>query len=225
MWGQVGRPWILPILFVLTGWVMETSFELQYLKFIVIRNPGKTGVLNLLVVSLTLHSLGCMMSWRIFTEIWLICLETNSFIWEEMKFILVRSISFVNCCRISKHLYPWASLCKQVCSPSLNHGLKSMILLTWTDLWTNCTTIILYLNMLQNFNLQPMLSAWIYLCNKIEWILMSIYSIMFLVCDHVTAKYFWIQPCKNGDGSDDQHSTTTHSVDFSGNACVKNSAK
>ena len=56
-------------------------------------------------------------------------------------------------------MYPWASLCKQVCSPSLNHGLKSMILLTWTDLWTNCTTIILYLNMLQNFNLQPMLSA------------------------------------------------------------------
>ena len=49
---------------------------------------------------------------------------------------------------------------------------------------------------------------------------MSIYSIMFLVCDHVTAKYFWIQPCKSGDGSDDQHSTTTHSVDFSGNACV-----
>ena len=58
-----------------------------------------------------------------------------------------------------KHFYPWASLCKQVCSPSLNYGLKSMILLTWTDLWTNCTTIILYLNMLQNFNLQPMLSA------------------------------------------------------------------
>ena len=25
---------------------------------------------------------------------------------------------------ISKHLYPWASLCKQVCSPSLNHGLE-----------------------------------------------------------------------------------------------------
>ena len=61
--------------------------------------------------------------------------------------------------RISKHLEPWASLCQQVCSPSLNHGLKSMILLTWTDLWTNCTTIILYLNMLQNFNLQPMLIA------------------------------------------------------------------
>ena len=61
--------------------------------------------------------------------------------------------------RIRKHLYPWASLCKRVCSSSLNHGLKSMILLTWTDLWTNCTTIISYLNMLQNFNLQPMLST------------------------------------------------------------------
>ena len=51
-----------------------------------------------------------------------------------------------------------------------------MILLTWTDLWTNCTMIILYLNMLQNFNLQPMLSAVNFKCNQIEWILMSIYS-------------------------------------------------
>ena len=38
-------------------------------------------------------------------------------------------------CRISKHLYPWASLCKQVRSPPLNHGLKSMILLTWPGWW------------------------------------------------------------------------------------------
>ena len=50
---------------------------------------------------------------------------------------------------------------------------------------------------------------------------LEIGNIMFLVCDHVTAKYFLIQPwpCKNGDGSDDQYPTTTHSVDFCGNAC------
>ena len=42
---------------------------------------------------------------------------------------------------------------------------------------------------------------------------------MFLVCDHVTAKYFLIQPCKSRDGSDDQNSRTTHSVALRGNAC------
>ena len=62
--------------------------------------------------------------------------------------------------------------------------------------------------------------SWIYLCNQIEWILMSIYSIMFLVCDHVTAKYFLIQPCKSRDGSENQYSTNSHSMALRGNACA-----
>ena len=45
-------------------------------------------------------------------------------------------------------------------------------------------------------------------------------NIMFLACDHVTARYFLIQPCKSGDGFDDHYPTNTHSVNFCGNACT-----
>ena len=44
-------------------------------------------------------------------------------------------------------------------------------------------------------------------------------NIMFLACDHVTARYFLIQPCKSGDGFDDHYPTNTHSVNFCGNGC------